>query len=175
MIINHKVSSLSGLVWSLSWVSEICKTRCVSLAYSSTAAQYWVTACCWCLVAYVVSDSLQSHVLLFPRLLCPWNSPGKSTGVSFHALLQGIFSTQGSNPGHLRCRQILWATNEPPGKSWIATKPGAVVKTSLPNVSWWVQFLVRELRSHIHHNQNTKMWNRNNIKPSSIKTLKKKS
>ena len=32
------------------------------------------------------------------RLLCPWNSPGKNTGVGCQALLQGIFPTQGSNP-----------------------------------------------------------------------------
>ena len=31
-------------------------------------------------------------------LLCPWDSPGKDTGVGCHALLQGIFPTQGSNP-----------------------------------------------------------------------------
>ena len=31
-------------------------------------------------------------------LLCPWDSPGKSTGVSCHFLLQGIFPTQGLNP-----------------------------------------------------------------------------
>ena len=36
------------------------------------------------------------------RLLCPWDSPGKNTGVGCHALLQGIFQTQGSNP-HLLC------------------------------------------------------------------------
>ena len=28
-------------------------------------------------------------------LLCPWDSPGKNTGVDCHALLQGIFPTQG--------------------------------------------------------------------------------
>ena len=32
------------------------------------------------------------------RLLCPWDSPGKNTGVVCHFLLQGIFPTQGSNP-----------------------------------------------------------------------------
>ena len=42
------------------------------------------------------------------RLLCPWNSPGKHTGVGCHSLLQGIFLTQGSNPGLLCCRQILY-------------------------------------------------------------------
>ena len=31
------------------------------------------------------------------RLLCPWDSPGKNTGVDCHALLQGIFPTQGLN------------------------------------------------------------------------------
>ena len=31
------------------------------------------------------------------QALCPWNSPGKSTGVGCHSLLQGIFLTQGSN------------------------------------------------------------------------------
>ena len=32
------------------------------------------------------------------RLLCPWDSPSKNTGVGCHALLQGIFTTRGSNP-----------------------------------------------------------------------------
>ena len=47
-----------------------------------------------------------------PRLLCPRNSPGKSTGVGSQSLLQGIFPTPGSNPDLLHCRQILshWAT-----------------------------------------------------------------
>ena len=36
------------------------------------------------------------------------DSPGKNTGVGCHALLQGISSTQGSNPGLLHCRQILY-------------------------------------------------------------------
>ena len=31
------------------------------------------------------------------RLLCPWDSPGKNTRVGCHALLQGIFPTQGSH------------------------------------------------------------------------------
>ena len=36
------------------------------------------------------------------------DSPGKNTGAGCHALLQGIFTTQGSNPGLLHCRQILY-------------------------------------------------------------------
>ena len=45
------------------------------------------------------------------RLLCPWDSLVKSTGVGCHFLLQGIFQTQGSNPGLLclqDCRRILY-------------------------------------------------------------------
>ena len=36
------------------------------------------------------------------------DSPGKNTGVDSHALLQGIFPTQGLNPGLLHCRWILY-------------------------------------------------------------------
>ena len=42
-----------------------------------------------------VSDSLRPHGLQPPRRLCPWDSPGKRTVMGCHALLQGIFSTQG--------------------------------------------------------------------------------
>ena len=42
------------------------------------------------------------------KLLCPWDFPGKSTGVGCHSLLQGIFSTQGLNPHHLHCTQIVY-------------------------------------------------------------------
>ena len=36
------------------------------------------------------------------------DSPGRNTGVGCCALLQEIFPTQGPNPGHLHCRQILY-------------------------------------------------------------------
>ena len=52
----------------------------------------------------VISDSLQPHGLYPTRFLCPWDLPGKNTGVSCHFLLQWIFLTQGSNP-HLLCLQ----------------------------------------------------------------------
>ena len=44
-----------------------------------------------------MSDCLWPYGLQPARLLCPWHSPGKNTGVDFHALLQGIFLTQGWN------------------------------------------------------------------------------
>ena len=61
----------------------------------------------------VVSDSLWPH-----GLWSPWNSPGQITGVGNLSLLQGIFPTQGSNPGLLHCRQILYQLS-PKGSPWI--------------------------------------------------------
>ena len=49
------------------------------------------------------------------RVLCPWDSPGKDTGVGCHFLLQMIFLTQGLNPGLLHHRWTL-SPSEPPGK-----------------------------------------------------------
>ena len=49
-----------------------------------------------------MSDSLQPHGLQPARLLCPWHSPDKNTGVGCHAVLQGVFPTQES---HLH---LLW-------------------------------------------------------------------
>ena len=54
----------------------------------------------WC---SVVSNSLRPY-----GLYSPWNSPGQNTGVGSLSLLQGIFPTQGSNPGFPHCRQILY-------------------------------------------------------------------
>ena len=45
----------------------------------------------------VVSGSLQPHGLEATRLLCPWDFPGKNTGVGCHFLLRGILPTQKSN------------------------------------------------------------------------------
>ena len=42
------------------------------------------------------------------RLLCPWDFPGKNTGVGCDCLLQGIFPTQKSNADLLPCRQTLY-------------------------------------------------------------------
>ena len=53
-------------------------------------------------------QTLQPHGLWATRLLCPWNSPGKNTGVGSHSLCQGIFPIQGWNPGLSYCRQILY-------------------------------------------------------------------
>ena len=48
----------------------------------------------------------------------PWDSPGKNTGMGSHALLQGIFPTQGTNPGFPHCRWILYHLSHE-GSPWI--------------------------------------------------------
>ena len=77
---------------------------------ASNFARSWL--CCnrmyMCVSCSVVSNSLRTHGLEPTRFLCPWDFPGKNTGVGFHSLLQGIFPTQGSNLGLVHCRQILY-------------------------------------------------------------------
>ena len=70
----------------------------VSLALAQSVAHNRESESC-----SVVSNSLQPH-----GLYNPWNSPGQNTGVGSLSLLQRIFPTQGSNPGLLHCRQILY-------------------------------------------------------------------
>ena len=53
-----------------------------------------------------MSDSLQPH-----GLYSQWNSLGQNIGVGSLSLLQGIFPSQGSNPGLPLCRWILYQLN----------------------------------------------------------------
>ena len=61
--------------------------------------------------------------------LCPWDSPGENTGGGCHFLLQGIFPTQGSNPGLLHCRQILYCLSHW-GRSILFLMEGGDLPTS---------------------------------------------
>ena len=75
---------------------------------------------CVCLCVYIYiylvskSEFWWALWLCPPRVLCPWDFPGKNTGVDCHALFQGLFLTQGLNPGLLLGRFILylWAHRE---------------------------------------------------------------
>ena len=54
---------------------------------------------------------------------CPWNFPGQNTGVGSLSLLQGIFPTQGLNPGLPHCRWILYQLSHkgsPRTLEWVA-------------------------------------------------------
>ena len=66
---------------------------------------------------------MSDFVTPWTRLLYPWNSPGILLGLSSHSLLQGIFPTQGLNPGLPHCRQILYQLSHKgsPGMlEWVA-------------------------------------------------------
>ena len=75
-LVNHSFSSLQLMV-------ELVSSACVCLPAQS------------CPTVFNPMDCSP------PRLLCPWHCPSKNTRVGCHALLQGIFLTQQSNPWFL--------------------------------------------------------------------------
>ena len=84
-------------------------------------------------------DSVRPYGLYPARLLCPWDSPGKNTGVGCHALLQGIFPTQGSNPCLLS--HLQWQAGSlpitPPGKPMTICNEGikwCILSSSAPRL-----------------------------------------
>ena len=118
--------------WWLSWpvVAALLGRWCPwleskeSLAWEASAGRCLQPQACPCSCLQrvrsghsVVSDSVWPHGLGPPRLLHPWDSPGKNTGVACHFLLQGIFLTQESNLGLLHCRQPLYCLS-PQGSPW---------------------------------------------------------
>ena len=100
---NEEVGALIRCWWKCKIVQRLWETGC-SLKMSN------IKLPCAVLSRSVMSNSI-THELWPSRLLCPWDSPGKNTGVSCHFFLQGIFLTQGSNSalqGLLHCRQIVY-------------------------------------------------------------------
>ena len=89
----------------------------------------------------IVSDSLQPHGVEPTRLLCPWDSPGKNTGVDYHALLQGIFPTQRWNP--CLCISSIGRQIFPHSATWEAPKPFYLPSKLLPSfhLGWNFQVL----------------------------------
>ena len=81
-----------------------------------------------------------------PGSNCSWDSPGKSSGVGCHSLLQGIFPTQGSYSHllHLLCLLYWQATSLPLMPPWSEVKKWSesllIVSDSLQRYglySWW--------------------------------------
>ena len=71
---------------------------------------------------------------------CPWNSPGKNTGVGSHSLLQGIFLTRDQT--WVSCITGVFFTAEPPGKSFgyiCYLKKKQKNKTSSIKSMWQIQ------------------------------------
>ena len=96
----------------LRWTTSLWETNPTSQSISWSSMQMdavtfeWMSE--WKLLRCV--NSLWPH-----GLYSPWNSLGQNTRVVILSLLQGFFPTQGSNPGLLHCRRILygWATTKP--------------------------------------------------------------
>ena len=87
-----------------------------------------------------MSESLQPHGLWPTRLLHPCDSPGRNTGVGCLFLLQGIFTTQASNPGLPYCRQML-LPSEPPRKSMKTLNPCVVHPKLIQYCKWAILHL----------------------------------
>ena len=74
-------------------------------------------------VASVVSNSVQPHRRQPTRLLRPWDSPGKNTGVDCHFLLQPLFlipEYSGINKGQRISDRSKTAHRKPPDKCFLA-------------------------------------------------------
>ena len=70
-----------------------------------------------------MSNSLRPRGLQPTRLLHPWESPGKKTGVGYHFLLQGNLPDPGIEP-RSPALQADALTSEPPGKQYIMRNAG---------------------------------------------------
>ena len=84
-------------------LSSVVQVYILDISEYSTSPQVYHSNCQWSESHSVMSDSLPPH-----GLYSPWNCPGQNTGVGSPSLLQGIFPTQGSNPGLLNSRPILY-------------------------------------------------------------------
>ena len=84
-----------------------------------------------------------SRVLLWDPMDCSLpsssvhgDSPGKNTGVGCHALLQGIFPMQGSNPGLPHCRWILYH----PKQYWLVRDFSKVARSKINSIQIPIAF-----------------------------------
>ena len=107
--------------WKIRLGTEKNKSDDLEIHWTTPNKSSWLMALIplLCVSHSVMSDSLWPHGLYPARLLYPWNSLGKNTGVGFHSLLQGIFLTQGLNLGLLHCRQTLYCLNLRPNSTAI--------------------------------------------------------
>ena len=79
--------------------------------------------CCMCFITQSCQTLRDPMDCSPPGSSVHGDSPGKNTEVGCHALLQGIFPTQGSNPDLLHCRWVLYCLSHqenPRILEWVA-------------------------------------------------------
>ena len=75
--------------------------------------------CCVCVLSHSVVSNSATPWTQPTRLLCPWDSPGKNTGVGCHFPLQGIFpGFKHASPMSPALPGILF-TSEQPGEQFV--------------------------------------------------------
>ena len=106
---NHAVQLSWDTVEALRRSHLLPASSCVLfLDYTDYELMLYCICAVLCLVTQSCPTLCDSMDCSTPGSSVLGDSPGKNTGVGCHALLQGIFPTQGSNPGLLHCRQILY-------------------------------------------------------------------
>ena len=98
------ISFSQGFFWPRDRIDDSCTGRQILYHWATREVQFDVV----CLVAQSCLTLCNPMDSSPPGSPVHGDSPGKTTEVGCHALLQGIFLTQGSNPGLLPCRQILY-------------------------------------------------------------------
>ena len=99
----------------ISWIN-IFRTMCHQIFFLSILSHSGT--CALCLVAQSCPTLFDPKDCSLPGSSVHGNSPGKNIGVDFHALLQGILPTLGSNPGLLHHRWILYHQAHAQGRLW---------------------------------------------------------
>ena len=79
--------------------------------FFSTRGTRFIILTFLCMYTKVKSES-ESHSVVSNSVTIGWNSPGQNTGMGSLSLLQGIFPTQGLNPGLLHYRWILYQLSQ---------------------------------------------------------------
>ena len=122
----------AAVVTRLLYQSSLCLPLRRTLVVALRAHQDKPGCVCSVLSCSVVSDSVRPYGWWPTRLLCPWDSPGRNTGVGCHFLLQGVFLTQGLNQHLLHL--LHWQEGSlPPGRE--VSQDNRPISRSLPEKS----------------------------------------
>ena len=95
---------------------------------------------CCCLVTKSCPNLLRPHSL-WPTRLCPWNFPGKNTGVGCHFLSRGSSSPR--DQPHVSSLAGRFSITEPPGKPNKAILNTLFIQSNAVIIWWKI-----ELRQH---------------------------